>query len=261
MNNNQEFWEELCGTHAFRSLGLNHIDQQSLRIFDDYYWNYYPYLKKYVSNNHLSQNDVLEIGLGFGTVSQFLAENSKSYTGVDYAINPVNLVNQRIKWSSLKNTKSEAIFADAKNLPFQDNSFDFVVSIGCLHHTGDTQKSIDEVFRVLRSGGECIIMLYNKNSYRMKMSYLLYKKDLIFGKTKIKNFDTYIRSLYDADSDGKAAPIIDFYSILELKLMFSKFIDVTFQKENNNIRHLRKSLLNNFSRFFGLDVYIIAKKQ
>ncbi|MBP6447515.1 MAG: class I SAM-dependent methyltransferase [Saprospiraceae bacterium] len=260
MESSKLFWEELCGTYAFNRLGLKEINRENIILFDDYYWNYYPYLKKYLSIPEIEKKNVLEIGLGFGTVSQYLFENAKSYVGVDFSINPCNIVNQRIAWSNKINQTNTAINADAKFLPFSDKSFDFVVSIGCLHHTGDTQKSIDEVFRVLKPDGECLIMLYNKKSYRRKLSYLLFKKDLLLGLTQHKNFSNYVKSLYDSNSSGDAAPIIDFYSIAELKLMFSKFSSTNFHLENNNIRHIRKYLLNNFSKYFGLDTYISAKK-
>ena len=45
-----------------------------------------------------------------------------------------------------------------------DNTFDVVYSFGVLHHTPDTQKAIDEVWRVLVPGGLAVIMLYNRKS-------------------------------------------------------------------------------------------------
>ena len=38
-------------------------------------------------------------------------------------------------------------------LPFIDNEFDFVFSNGVLHHTNKMQFGINELLRVLKSGG------------------------------------------------------------------------------------------------------------
>jgi len=40
---NNNFWEEICGTVAFRRLGLKKITPDSLAIFDAWYFDHYPY--------------------------------------------------------------------------------------------------------------------------------------------------------------------------------------------------------------------------
>jgi ubiquinone/menaquinone biosynthesis C-methylase UbiE len=46
---------------------------------------------------------------------------------------------------------------DARSIPFEDNTFDFVVSSGSLHHWQDPLRVFDEVARVLKDDGGCII--------------------------------------------------------------------------------------------------------
>ena len=53
------------------------------------------------------------------------------------------------------------------NMPYQDCGFDYVYSIGCLHHTGDLVGSISEVYRVLKVKGKALIMSCNRNSFRL----------------------------------------------------------------------------------------------
>lgn len=53
---------------------------------------------------------------------------------------------------------------------FATETFDYVYSIGCLHHTGDVPRSIEEVHRVLVPGGRAVVMLYNRHSLR-RMAY------------------------------------------------------------------------------------------
>jgi ubiquinone/menaquinone biosynthesis C-methylase UbiE len=43
------------------------------------------------------------------------------------------------------------------DLPFADNSFDFVLCQGVLHHTADEQRGLSEICRVTRAGGNALI--------------------------------------------------------------------------------------------------------
>jgi ubiquinone/menaquinone biosynthesis C-methylase UbiE len=47
--------------------------------------------------------------------------------------------------------------ADAKRIPFNDGSFDLVVSSDSLHHWQDPLLVLDEIARVLRSDGKYLI--------------------------------------------------------------------------------------------------------
>ncbi len=54
---------------------------------------------------------------------------------------------------------------DLFNLPFEDESFDIVVSWGVLHHTSDPLRGFREMVRVCRPGGFLGIFLYNKYAH------------------------------------------------------------------------------------------------
>lgn len=265
---NKTFWNELCGSHLFSFLGLNDINEETLKIFDNYYFQMYPYLKKYVTPDKIKGKKVLEIGLGFGSLSQYIFSGAADYTGVDYSENPVKIVNDRASMTGFSAT-ARALNGDARSLPFPDSSFDTVISIGCLHHTGDTQKSINEVYRVLKPNGHAIIMLYNKNSFRRKISNP-YKYFLAKRRKKYTSFDEYSRASYDANSAGDAAPIVDVYSKSEIKKMFSDFASIRIKTENfdnymfyirrKEIYWPREKFLNNIAKVMGLDLYIVAQK-
>ena len=268
-NINSKFWDEICGTARFRSLGLKEISPESLKKFDSWYMEYYPYLHKYLPLKQLKDKSVLEIGLGFGTIGEKLFLSAKKYIGVDYAQNPVDLMNLRIKYRN-KNNAARAIRADALSLPFDKETFDFIVSIGCLHHTGDVNKSVQEIYRVLKPGGQVLVMLYNKNSFFriiiLPIRYCLLK---IFKKYN-KNYDEFVRFCYDSNSQSQAAPITEFLSGKEIKKIFSnlKFKEILIRKERffnvyipgTRIGIPRQYLLNNIGKIWGLDFYITAIK-
>jgi SAM-dependent methyltransferase len=103
--------------------------------------------------------------------------------------------------------------ADAERLPFDDNSFDLVYSWGVLHHSPNTPKAIDEVFRVLRPGGIARVMIYHRWSIS---GYLLW---LRYGMLAGMNLEqVYARYL---ESPGTKA-----YTVAEAEQMFAKFSDV-----------------------------------
>jgi len=51
--------------------------------------------------------------------------------------------------------------ADIMNLPFADETFDAIYSIGVLHHTSDTRKAFLSLTRLLKPGGRISIWVYS----------------------------------------------------------------------------------------------------
>jgi ubiquinone/menaquinone biosynthesis C-methylase UbiE len=54
----------------------------------------------------------------------------------------------------------EFVEGNVHELPFEDESFDFVLSNGVLHHTTSISKGLSELARVMRSGGAGFLYLY-----------------------------------------------------------------------------------------------------
>lgn len=257
---NKLFWDEMCGTLLWKSLGLNEITTESLNKFDKAYFSMYPYLKSYVGDYGLENADILEIGLGFGSLSQYLFTSGKSYTGVDLASGPVKTVQARITFSG-EQQRAKVFQGNATNLDLGDQSFDRVYSIGCLHHTGNTPQSISEIYRVLRSGGEAVIMLYNARSLRQVLLPFEFLKKKLTGQYN-SNFQAYKRSRYDANSSGEEAPVTEFFSAALVKKMCSRFSHCAINRENLDFSKLynREKLLNSVGRIAGTDLYIVLKK-
>jgi len=119
------------------------------------------------------QKKVLEIGCGLGGMLMNWARNGAQCTGVD--LNPTSIA-QTKKRFELYGLEANIRLEDANQLPFEDNSFDYVWSWGVLHHSPNLDLSIRELFRVLKPGGEFGIMLYNRKSF-----YQWYMTDYIEG--------------------------------------------------------------------------------
>ena len=132
---------------------------------------------KIIKYNNIKNSKILEIGCGMGTHAELLCKNVKNldYTGID-------ITKKRFE---VRNLKGKIIEADAESMPFEKESFDYVWSWGVIHHSKNTERIISEIWRVLKPGGKCNIMIYNKNSLR----YYLYGgffKGIICGKLLTK---------------------------------------------------------------------------
>ena len=264
---NARFWDELCGTAFAKSLGITDHNPESLRAFDDAYFRLYPYLLPTVRPEEFAGQPVLEIGLGYGSLSQKLAEAGADFTGMDIADGPVMMVNHRLKLAGLP---GRATRGNALAMPFADESFAAIVSIGCFHHTGNVQRCLDETYRVLRPGGVAVVMLYNKFSYRQWRRRPLATLGQLcrdrFGADRRLDNDR-LRSEYDARSDGTAAPEVTLHSVRELRRRLARFRRVTICKQNfDNLglvrgRYIpRDRLLSTLGRCLGLDLYVRAEK-
>jgi ubiquinone/menaquinone biosynthesis C-methylase UbiE len=99
------------------------------------------------------RTDFLEIGCGNGEVSRYIA---KTYMG---SVTATDIDSEQIDANlKLKDNTSNLTFqvADAIKLPFEDMSFDVVISFGVLHHIDGWQKALSEINRVLKPGGYLI---------------------------------------------------------------------------------------------------------
>ncbi|MDD3393127.1 MAG: class I SAM-dependent methyltransferase [Clostridia bacterium] len=117
--------------------------------------------------------DVLEVGPGPGYVGLELAKK----------IHPTSLTGCEISPAMLRFSEKNAaeygisaryVLGNCMNMPFEDESFDAVISNGSLHEWENPICAFDEIFRVLRTGGRfCITDLRRDvNSLKKTMVYL-----------------------------------------------------------------------------------------
>ncbi len=114
---------------------------------------------------------------------------------------------------------SELSLGDAEAFPFEDNSFDIIYSWGVLHHTPDTRRAIEEVYRVLRPGGIARIMVYNRYSV---VGYVLWLRYALLAGHVDRSLD-YIYHHY-LESPGTKA-----YSIDQARLLLSSFSHANYR--------------------------------
>ena len=120
------------------------------------------------------------------------------------------------------NTFENKVLGSAENLPFEDNSFDNVFCCFVWRNVSDTNKALQEVFRVLRPGGKFILldMTRPKNSF-LKMLHKIgtFKVLHLIGLLTF-NLKEY-RFLYKS---------LDFYPQPENHLKKDTFIDLQIER-------------------------------
>jgi SAM-dependent methyltransferase len=105
---------------------------------------------------------VLEVGTGMGgDLARFLTAGADAL-GVDLSPTAVATTRNRLK---LWGVPPRVIRGDALALPLPTDTFDLVWSWGVLHHTGNIERAVDEVFRVTKPGGRIRLMLYHRPSW------------------------------------------------------------------------------------------------
>jgi SAM-dependent methyltransferase len=265
---NIAFWDELCGTSQARQLGVVDSSPKSLERFDDWYFELYPYLFDHVPLQQLADRDVLEVGLGYGSLSQKIAQSGVRYVGLDIAAGPVEMVRHRLRQLGLPGRAEQGSILAA---PFPEASFDYIITIGCLHHTGDVRRAIAECSRLLRPGGSLLLMVYYAYSYRRWMqarrptlNYLWKEisgyRGVCAPQTEREKWD------YDHNSEGTVAPHTDFLSVKSLRYLCREFSEFRCQLRNIsqeppfNKRSRSELLKTRWPGLCGLEIYGTARK-
>jgi len=106
---------------------------------------------------------VLELGPYQGSKTKYLCRNKKlDIIGLD---------------NDIKNEKYaqgyKFVLGDARNIPFQDEVFDAVVSFDVIEHIDQDEKMLGECFRVLRTGGFFCIGTPNRERLFNKIRKIL----------------------------------------------------------------------------------------
>ena len=142
---------------------------------------------KIIPFEDIKDKNVLEVGCGMGSVSQLMALYGANVTAIDLTSRAVQNTKKRFeilkqRYPSLENLKKTRILeANAESLPFEENSFDFVISWGVIHHSPNTQRCLNEISRVLKKGGQTSGMVYHKNSIVYYIHYL-FLRGILMGK-------------------------------------------------------------------------------
>jgi ubiquinone/menaquinone biosynthesis C-methylase UbiE len=257
------FWNtEACGTHFVKEATT---ERDFFERFRDHRYRTEWHIPLLVPFAEAKGKEVLEIGTGNGADAVMFALNGANYTGVDLTDAALEATQRHFTVLGLTGKFQHE---DAERLSFPSESFDWVYSHGVLHHTPDTQRAIDEVWRVLRPRGKAIIMLYHKHSFNYFVRIMIYMRLHVLvkilsrlGKWKhdrrtansaqivglrgnehrqvweihYRNFLrdgwSYLRArnFVHHCTDGPECPVAFAFSKKEARQLFAKFRNVTFR--------------------------------
>ncbi len=264
---NNRFWSEPCGTNAMVYLGLNPEVPDDVLKFDQWYFGIYPYLLDYLDNLDLENSRVLEVGIGLGSVSRYLAKHAKTLTCLDIAEGAIRYV------QSTLTSHENVIFVSKSIFDYvPEEKFDVVIAIGSLHHTGDLEGALSRVEKMISSRGQILIMVYYAFQPRRVVYHPLRSlrefastRNLIGKALTFLETDNELRGKADSNLQGDAAPYTEFAS----RLLFENRESISYRVRLRNSHRIpflsrflsRNFLLRFFSPYFGCDIYAIGRKK
>lgn len=105
-------------------------------------------------NDQLKHKKILELGAGSGSDIIYLAQNGAEGYAIDLSSESVENIRY---WTKRKGVNLKIIKADIKNIPFPDNYFDAVYSVGVMEHFRTLMPLLQEQIRVIKPGGFLIV--------------------------------------------------------------------------------------------------------
>ena len=174
---------------------------------------------------------ILDVGIGSGSTARLWASKAREFHGIDIS-KAIHKVKNALKIS----TKSPILAqADLNHLPYENDVFDFIVSIGVLHHAPNTKLALKNVIRVLKPNGKMIFYIYKKKSpirefsddfIRSKISDMNHED----GWDAMKPFTDFGKSLHEQSVKIKIPTDIEILGIKKGEYDLQRFIYQHFFK-------------------------------
>ncbi len=104
---------------------------------------------------------LLNVGSGHGADFLPFKDNFDLY-GVDFSAEMIKLA---CRYSDKFEFPVNLLVADARHLPFADNTFEWAISVATYHHIQGQEaqkKALEELRRVLKPGGEAFLTVWNR---------------------------------------------------------------------------------------------------
>jgi ubiquinone/menaquinone biosynthesis C-methylase UbiE len=177
---------------------------------DAYRFEKLSYLPQVVKFSVYWGKRLLEVGCGLGIDLVRFAQAGAIVTGVDLAETSIDLARKNFEQSNLT---ADLQVMNGEGLQFEDGSFDVAYAHGVLQYTADPQKMVNELHRVLRPGGEAILMVYHKYSWLNALSQLM-----------------------SVELEHEDAPVLRKYSIGEFKQLMAPFSRLCIVPERFPVR-------------------------
>jgi SAM-dependent methyltransferase len=241
--------------------------------------------------DHAGQT-IAEVGCGVGTDGSRFLEGGARYLGMDQSGVAVQAARETFDMLGLGGV---VVQGDATALPLRSEAVDFVYSNGVLHHIPDTDAAVREIHRVLRSGGQCLVMLYHRSSFNYRFNILVLRRIgalllLVPGGSRLvsrltgeplevldqhrallrhhgTSYLTDHQLFLSNNTDGPGNPLSKVYSARDARALFAGFSKVEIEIHYLNLRtlplldrFLSSALKERLARRWGWHLYVRATR-
>ena len=107
--------------------------------------------------------DIADLGAGEGLVSQLLARRARQVWCIDNSPRMVEVGAALAEKNGLANLTYR--LGDIERVPLPDASVDLAILSQALHHARQPQRAVDEAFRILRPGGQLLVLDLNAHTF------------------------------------------------------------------------------------------------
>jgi len=144
-DNYQHGFSELYSDSMYNTEKREQKAKKMLAVLRDYF------------GESLKEKKLLDIGSSTGIISHYLSQHLKKVIGTDIDTKAVQFAREKFQKPNL-----DFFIRDAMDLKFSRESFDIVTCAQIYEHVPDSQKLMDEIYRVLKPGGVCFFSAGNR---------------------------------------------------------------------------------------------------
>jgi len=130
---------------------------------------------------------ILDLGCGHGRITFRLARTAKKIVGIDISEQLISIARQKQKGLNVNNI--QFVIGDATNLPYRDNLFDAIISIGMFEYLQNPSPFLRNINRVLKNDG-ILIFTFHLDSYFVLKDIIKFIPSILV-KLKPKNYYGY----------------------------------------------------------------------
>jgi ArsR family transcriptional regulator len=106
---------------------------------------------------------IADLGAGEGLVSQLLAHRARQVWCIDNSPRMVEVGTELARKNGLANLAYK--LGDIEKVPLADKSVDLAILSQALHHAQHPQNAVDEAHRILRPGGQLLVLDLNEHTF------------------------------------------------------------------------------------------------